>query len=102
MPSSAEHCGDCLFGALEEADEYTTFLEARFVEGHLLALNGVENADPIDLSHTGLSKKRITAARGCAMLIANRICKRFVGPIVRTNNRAVIVLLIERDDYESE
>lgn len=100
MSSSAKHCGDCLFTALPEGDAATIFLEERYVEGHILAIDGTEDAAPIDMSQGDLASERVVAARGCAKMIRERKCVRYVGFVVHGGEIAAKAFIMERDDYQ--
>jgi hypothetical protein len=102
MPSSAKHCGDCLFASLSMGDETDIFLEERYVEGHILAIDGAENAAPIDMSQGDLVSDRIVAARGCAKMVRENKCARFIGLVVHGGDNAAKTFIMERDDFREQ
>lgn len=99
MPSSTKHCGDCLFAALSEGDETAIFLEERYVEGHILAIDGAEGTAPIDMSQGDLASDRVVAARGCAKMIRESKCARYIGFVVHGGDNAAKTFIMERDDF---
>ena len=99
MPSSAKHCGDCLFASLPIGDDETIFLEERYIEGHILAIDGAEGSAPIDMSQVDLSSERVVAARGCAKMVREAKCARFVGFVVHGGNNAAKTFILERDEF---
>ena len=99
MPSSAKHCGDCLFASLSAGDAETVFLEERYVEGHMLTLDGLEDAAPIDVSQADLASERVIAARGCAKVVREGTCDRFVGFVVHGTGNAAKTFIMERDEF---
>lgn len=102
MPSSAKHCGDCLFAALPMGDAETIFLEERYVEGHIMTLDGVEAAAPIDMSQGDLASERVVAARGCAKMIRERQCVRYIGFVAHGGDNAAKAFIMERGDYQEQ
>lgn len=102
MPSSANHCSECLFSQVAEADEGTTFLEERHVEGQLLAISGDTETGPIDMSRGDLASERIVAAHGCAKILSEGGCDRYVSFVVHGGNNTAKAFILERDEYEAE
>lgn len=99
MPSSALHCEDCLFAALPVGDEDTTSLEERYVEGHIQVIDGVLSPTTIDMEQVELPGERLIAARGCAKVVREGRCARFVGFVVHGGNNAAKTFILERDEY---
>src|SRR5581483_6966671 len=96
MPASTNHCKECLFAALAPADAVTTYLEETYVEAHTLALFDAEAVAPTDISHGKLASDRVIAARGCAKVISEGSCKRFVGFVAHSGNHVAQTFIMER------